>query len=176
MLTTQLLEMASKRRTERTRMVSGQVTNAMQRRQQVLAELDDPEVALAPAAEVRTMLENLRCYQPEPTDASVKLAADVEVWTATMRRAVENEKQCRATPRCMDERAAKPVCDAIEMRRSAVQDIARERSNPGGAVDLHFLHQLGQNIQDADAQLPGLRAEYKAIRKKPLSDELRRKR
>ena len=62
--------MASKRRTERTRMVSGQVTNAMQRRQQVLAELDDPEVALAPATEVRAMLEDLRCYQPEPTDSA----------------------------------------------------------------------------------------------------------
>ena len=51
-------------------MVSGQVTNAMQRRQQVLAELDDPEVALAPATEVRAMLEDLRCYQPEPTDSA----------------------------------------------------------------------------------------------------------
>ncbi len=174
-LAAQFKDSIAKRRAERARMVSAQASNAMQMNHPSMPDLDDPESALTAVANVRSMLGDLRCYQPEPKDASTRLAADVESWAVTVQKSVDDEKRCRATPRCLDERAAAPICQQIEMRRSAVQDIARERSNPGGAVDLHFLHQLGQNIQEADAQLPSLKAEYRAARKKPFADELCRK-
>jgi len=53
-----------------------------------------------------------------------------------------------------------------------VNEIAQERRNPGGVVDLNALHDLGQRIQDIDAGLPGLKADYKAAAHKPFGEAL----
>ena len=70
----------------------------------------------------------------------------------------------------MGERAAKPICETLGDRRSMVRQLAVERSNPAGVVDLRLLHNLGERIQADDRLLAEHRAEYVAIMHKPFDE------
>src|ERR1700689_3185330 len=69
---------------------------------------------------------------------------------------VEADKTCRASQACLDARWAKKTesiaCSTIASRKLAAQQMALEKANPSGVVDLRRLHDLGQAIQDMDAQ------------------------
>jgi hypothetical protein len=87
---------------------------------------------------------------------------------------IEADKICRTSQACLDLRWAKKTeaiaCTTIASRKLAAQQMALEKANPSGVVDLRRLHDLGQAIQDMDAQLVTLRANYKAALHRPLPE------
>jgi hypothetical protein len=127
------------------------------------------EVGRDEIAAARKSVEDLRCFDE---DAAIKAKATVDAWATGVEKAVADEDACQASAACMGARAAVPVCNAIRDRRTYVNEIAQERRNPGGVVDLNALHDLGQRIQDIDAGLPGLKADYKAAAHKPFGEAL----
>jgi hypothetical protein len=86
------------------------------------------------------------------------------------------EKACRASPKCLaDRQAAKeeqafftgivqPMCVADQDREIARADLARERSNPSGVVDLRRMHLDGASIQSDERTLASLARDYVARR------------
>jgi hypothetical protein len=100
---------------------------------------------------------------------------------ANVKRIVENERKCRADARCMAARAvrtreaaeeetfgaevAKPLCEAAWNLDAAREAIRVEKANPSGVVDLVSLHQSGQAVQYAQAQITALTPKYMARRK-----------
>ena len=81
---------------------------------------------------------------------------------AAQARMVE-EKQaadaaCQVTPSCL----ADNICEYQAARAKAQRDIAVERANPGGVVDLATLHDLGQDIQTDSAAIASLKPQYAA--------------
>lgn len=51
-------------------------------------------------------------------------------------------------------------CEAVSARADALEQIRIEKANPGGAVDLVRLHDLGEEVQAADAALKDNGAAY----------------
>lgn len=92
--------------------------------------------------------------------------------------AIGDEETCRASDACM----AKRVCDATAVSDDAKgtvlyfqQQIAAERSNPAGVVDLRVLHDLGAGLQTAQAnakaatdRTEAMKKWYAFARKKPF--------
>jgi hypothetical protein len=84
--------------------------------------------------------------------------------------AISAEQTCRATPQCLADRLAKPLCEAIDLKKDAQAGIVRERKNPSGYVDKRLLHDLGENVQTQDDAIRDLRAKYTALAHKPFND------
>lgn len=158
--------LAQQRRDDRVRAITGQLQGAM-RRVAALPDMDDPSMALEDIPKTKALVDDLRCYD---AGAAAKAQADVDVWATAREKAVADEKTCRVAPACMGARVAAPLCAAIVGRRGALQDIARERANPAGVVNLSVLHDLGQQIQDDDATIADLKAKYTATTHKPFSE------
>jgi hypothetical protein len=106
--------------------------------------------------------------------------ADAEGWAARLDAEIDRTQTCVMTPGCMAARKAAdvkevldPVCQLIAQRAKDVRDIARERANPSGVVDLHLLHQIGEEIQWIDnEEMPARKARYTAEAHKPFSAAL----
>jgi hypothetical protein len=71
--------------------------------------------------------------------------------------------------------AAEAVCPLLEQEAYLVQEIAAEKRNPAGVVDLRKLHELGGLLQFTRAQLRETRAAeaeglrlFRALAHKPL--------
>lgn len=91
---------------------------------------------------------------------------------------LRQETACRASDTCMLGR----VCDAIFTRDEDAaeverlkQEIATERGNPAGVVDLELLHTLGNGLRQAQgelaasiAELATARAMFTKVRRKPV--------
>lgn len=103
--------------------------------------------------------------------------AAAEAWAAALDAEIDRTQTCVMTTGCMAARAAadakealEPVCEMIAQRAKDVRDIARERSNPGGVVDLKLLHRIGEEIQWIDnEELPARKARYAAAAHKPFT-------
>ncbi len=93
---------------------------------------------------VQSVVDNFGKCAPLVPGASMTELAPVRTWLATSR----------------DKIAGEAVCYALSSRVQVIGQIARERANPSGVVDLRELHKLGQMLQSLDEQLPGIKAEY----------------
>jgi hypothetical protein len=82
------------------------------------------------------------------------------------------EVGCRASPKCMDRRAIAVVCAWVARRQGFVQDIADERANPSGVVDLARLHSLGEDLESARADLKTAVKAYETAQKKPFRESM----
>jgi len=92
-----------------------------------------------------------------------------EKWASAIERDLDEELQCRASAQCMADRAraiadqiACDICAAIEDRDDARRQMATERANPSGVVDLVALHDLGERIQFATNNIANLKSQYLA--------------
>lgn len=132
-----------------------------------LPDIETPSALSVRIDEARARLEELRAID---SDAAAKLDPEVASWTSSMRDGIAAEERCRASTQCMGDRAAVPVCETIARRQNAAKEIARERANPSGYVNATYLHDLGQQIQDADEQLPQLKKQYAIVAKRPFSE------
>lgn len=74
------------------------------------------------------------------------------------------EAACRRSQPCLTGRwavtARAQLCVDLASRASAMRDIAAEKANPTGVVDLSRLHSLGQFVQDVDARIASTRQVY----------------
>jgi hypothetical protein len=70
----------------------------------------------------------------------------------------------------MANRLTPQLCEAIRDRKSAVDGMATEKRNPSGYVDVRLLHDLGQRVQDDDATIAELKADYAKLAHKPFSE------
>jgi hypothetical protein len=133
-----------------------------------LEAMDTPSDARTTVVQpVLELQAQLRQYD---ADAADKLQARVDAWSAGVDKQIADEEKCRQTPQCMGDRIALPLCDAIADRRDAAQSIVKERSNPGGVVDLSALHDLGQRIQQDDAAIASLKRQYASAVHKSFSE------
>lgn len=129
--------------------------------------LDDPNDARRGLPEVRKTAGLLRCYDPS---AAAGVDEQVSRWSAALDAAIAQELTCRASPDCMAQRVGAKICGVLADRREAVAAMSRERSNPGGVVDLVTLHDLGEKTQFDDATLGQLRANYTALAHRAFND------
>jgi hypothetical protein len=54
-------------------------------------------------------------------------------------------------------------------RQEAKRQIAHEKSNPGGVVDLVMLHDLGERMQMDDNNIANLKSQYLATAHRPFN-------
>lgn len=69
--------------------------------------------------------------------------------------------QCRADSRCVWKRVSEPLCEALKNKRLYQQDMAKERANPSGVVNIKYLHELGVEIQSCDENIAMFRKDYR---------------
>lgn len=79
------------------------------------------------------------------------------------------EVACRASDKCMGDR----MCALVADRRDVYRQIATEKANPAGVVDLVRLHTLGEEAQSVEATIKVMATWYQAARKKPWREACR---
>jgi hypothetical protein len=156
------------RRREHASLITSKVEHAMGQRSD-MAEVESPDDGLGQVEEARRTLAELDCYRPDASRAA-DLRVRLDAWAASVERGVAEEKRCRATPLCMGDRIAEPLCEAIRDRRLCFEQMATERRNPSGYVNKGTLHDLGRQIQDDDAKIAALRKEYAHVARVPFSE------
>ncbi len=77
---------------------------------------------------------------------------------------------CRANPQCTWVRVSVPLCTALKDKRDYQQDMAKEKANPAGVVNLKYLHDLGQQIQLADENIAMFRKDYREQMRRPFNE------
>lgn len=90
---------------------------------------------------------------------------DVIAWIDRWDVAIAAEKAVKATS---DSQAAQ-VCEVMGDRDAVRHQIAIEKANPAGVVDLVLLHSLGQSLQALTLQADALQRVYVKDRKKPVT-------
>jgi hypothetical protein len=103
----------------------------------------------------------------------------VDEAVAEVGRFVAAEKACRASAKCMAARADRkaeeaffaevvsPMCEADKTRETAQADMARERANPSGVVDLNLLHLDGALMAQSEQAIKDATGAYVARRHHP---------
>jgi hypothetical protein len=134
-----------------------------------LSGLKDPNDARGAIGRMKSQMKLYHCYDE---DAAKELDPCVEKWVTDTGSAIDEEIKCRASDECRARRIAASICATIADKREAQQQMATERRNPGGVVDLQVLHDLGERIQIDDGNITKLRADYAGLAKKTFSEAL----
>jgi hypothetical protein len=123
----------------------------------------DLETELLDVEKTRQAAERLRETDP----ALVSTTTD---WADRIRRAATAEKVCRTSTECLADRAAKPLCEALSEKKGHQADLAKEKANPAGVVNLAYLHDIGQALQDDDDRIAEAKRAYSAATKLPFRE------
>ncbi len=83
---------------------------------------------------------------------------------------VRKELACRASAPCMTARIVAYTCPHVALRRTYLKQIATEKANPAGVVNLANLHDWGASVQVEDAAIAAGKAEMIRWTKKPFSE------
>lgn len=118
-------------------------------------------------ATMRARLQAGRCYDEAFASKALALLDQTE---GVVDRMIADETKCRATPTCIAPRIATKTCAILDARRSIAADLANEKKNPSGVVDLRLLHALGAQLQAADADAKASKAAYAKAAGKPFSE------
>ncbi len=142
-----------------------------------LEEVEDLSALRASLASSKSELEGVVSKLREvDSTAADQAQADIDAWVAKREKPITEEETCRATPKCIADRSerriALDICRNIDVRKGAYADIAQERSNPSGVVDLNRLHGLGETIQEADSKLATLRKDYARVIHKSFNEAI----
>jgi hypothetical protein len=105
---------------------------------------------------VTKMKAHLDTLTPDDQHLAQAYAARVEQWTGREETAVAAEAAGRPI--------VTSLCDATNNLASLKADLARERANPSGVVNLSELNRIGSLIQVVDEQIKGLTPGYVAFR------------
>ena len=120
-------------------------------------------------------LAQSRCYLADRADKLAtldQLLPLLDQEAAKVAKMIADEQACRATPTCMAARVAKEICNDIATLKDVKRQIADEKANPGGVVDLELLHGLGERQQANEAAIRDEKAQYLKLAKKPFSEAL----
>ena len=109
----------------------------------------------------RTSVRVLKCDEPGLSPKEQREAQDFEAragkWADDMDARFAAEDQARAD-------VIVPLCTAVWTVAMMREWIAKEKSNPGGVVDLQKLHDWGQTLQESQAEIDSLKPRYIAFR------------
>jgi hypothetical protein len=114
----------------------------------------------------------LKAQERDPRLIPYDLVGQLSVEAARVEALITAEVACRASVKCLDQRLAQPVCYNIQRKRELLESIRQEKANPAGVVDLVTLHNLGEGVQNADADIATTRANFQTGRHKPFSEAL----
>lgn len=116
------------------------------------------------------------CYLKRRADTSIPLIERAKELVTQLRAEadrldplVAGEAACRASDKCMGDR----MCALVADRRDVYRQIATEKANPAGVVDLVRLHTLGEEAQSVEATIKVMATWYQAARKKPWREACR---
>jgi len=138
-----------------------------------------------PDGVTRAMVDYTAWLKKSVEDGKALKAADPDGSTDAIRRLIDRaaavkvivdaDKACRTSQPCLDARwvsqTERTTCNIVISRREAAKQLALEKANPSGVVDLRRLHDLGQAIQDMDAQLAAFRVSYPKVAHHPLPEK-----
>ncbi len=110
--------------------------------------------------DAKAILEQIRAADE---GAATTAQPDFDSWLTEWEKYISDEETCRAAPKCLADRVAVPLCEAIAGKREALRGIAQERRNPAGVVNLTALHDMGEDAQIDEATIQELRAKYAAL-------------
>lgn len=173
---------AAQRREARVRVLSSRVL-AMVSAQIPIGDTVAARASVRGIVEVaRDLADQIRCYDASAADQQL---AEIDHYVAGFYRAVSAEEWCQASAACTNARThdaneakaasvAKQLCTTLAERKDysdsvgeSLAAIARERRNPAGVVDLHVLHELGEQVQDGrdgvardNGMIASLRSQY----------------
>jgi hypothetical protein len=102
------------------------------------------------------MQAHVASMTPDDQQAAKGFAARVAKWTDTEEAAVAAEADGRPI--------VTSLCDATIHLASLKADLARERANPSGVVNLSELNRIGAEMQGVEEQIKGLTPGYVAFR------------
>lgn len=127
---------------------------------------EDLSTVLTIPAAVREGVAMLRCDEPAMPEKAQKVARDFEAgslqWADSEDRLLDGEQKIR-------ESIVVPLCEATWGRDNAKADLAHEKANPSGVVDLVRLHADGEAIQYWQSQIDALAPQYAAYRHHALT-------
>jgi hypothetical protein len=143
-----------------------------------VAGLDDPagdELLKTYPTKARAAIAELTTCLEENAKSKVfiaKIKGDIDAKEKEIASLLAAETKCRATPSCMAGRMVEGICDAIAARKALAYELARERANAAGVVNLRTLHDTGDEIAEADREIKESKAEYQKATKKMFSNSL----
>lgn len=157
------------KRWDRWKIVADDVSKTMRAKLDLKGGGDDLDAASAEVAAARAKLKTLSCPSGDSWDGG-RLTADFETWATPIESKLAEEKRCRADEECSANRAARPLCAALENKKMHSAQMAKERANPSGVVNKSYLNELGHAIQSDDDEIAQGRASYARATKKPFSE------
>lgn len=119
------------------------------------------EQSKAVSKEVRESLAVLRCDEPAMVAKELidfrAFTARASAWSDQQDARIAAEENGRAS-------IVVPLCEAVWGVENAKADIAREKANPSGVVDLAALHSAGNAVQHWQSIVDALKPQYLAFR------------
>lgn len=116
---------------------------------------------------IRESLPGVHCEAAALSGAELAKEQALEVraakWADEADLAIAAEQSAR-------DQVVAPLCQADLLLEHTRAAIARERSNPAGVVDLHLLHQYGQDEQYYRDRVSQLAPAYRSLRKHAFTD------
>lgn len=129
----------------------------------------DLQTASGEVKGVTSWLEDLRCTMPALSGADAVAATSVHEQAKALvlrwSQPISDELECRSSERCLASR----ICSFVEDRAMQVGVMQREKSTPGGVVNLATIHDAGQAIQGDDEAIRQLKGWFVRDRKKPFT-------
>lgn len=115
---------------------------------------------------VRGSLPVLRCDEPSMVG---KELADLQAFTARASTWADRQEARVAVEETGRASIVVPLCEAVWGVENAKADIAREKANPSGVVDLAALHSAGNAVQHWQSIVDALKPQYLAFRHHPFA-------
>jgi hypothetical protein len=146
--------------------------------EQRLANQDDLSGVRPSLERVKEHAVHIRCLQADAANQDgFRLVHGLDVteerintWAADVEAKLTTELACRASGECMAKRVGPQICAPLADRREALQQIAAERANPAGVINLATLHDLGERVQIDNGMITRLKAQYVSLVHRPFNE------
>jgi hypothetical protein len=110
---------------------------------------------------VRTAVTSVRC---DEAALAGKELHDAQAFEASASKWADAEDARLVAEDAARTNVILPLCQAVWGRDAAKADMAHEKANPSGVVDLQRLHDDGETIQTFQAEIDALTPQYVAAR------------
>jgi hypothetical protein len=118
---------------------------------------------------ISSLLCDSKALDGSDRSAAISFAQSALDAAQRVEAALKVETECESTDKCMGGR----VCEAVAHRDELRRQIAQERANPGGVVNLKLLHDLGEGVQGDEQLIAARKKRFLAARKKAFAQVCR---
>ncbi len=118
--------------------------------------------------EMQTDIVSTQELLASKTGGDPKARAALTAWIARSSAWVADQNKQLAAEETFRASVALPLCQAVWLRDSEREIIARERANPSGVYNLEVLHTAGMVVQSQEDVIKALKPRYVAFRKHPF--------